>query len=498
VPRPLLAYCTPQSIVGGQSVLLHASAATNGTATITVTRVGAERIEASRVEGVAVEHHPTPADAVAAGCAWPACTELQTERSWPSGYYEVAVESFDDRDRPVRTTAYFVVRPAPGTTRPLLLPLSTNTWNAYNDFGGANTYTGATVASFERPMAPGLLEKPPGAGRRVAVTHPPDPLQTTHVGYLILNGLTEWAGSAGWPNYEEPFLAWAERAGYEIDVATNADLDLHPDVVDGCRLLLSVGHDEYWSAPQRDTVERHLDGGGDVAFLSGNTCYWQVRIDRGGATMIAYKQRFEDDPVFGTDAAATTSTLWAHPVTGRPEAALTGVSFTRGGYSRIASRVPRGAGGYTVERPEHPLFAGTGLEYGDLLGADATVVGYECDGCDFTMVDGRPVPTGVGGTPANFEILATAPAASFDRASSLRPVRDGDRSELEFNAFCIFGDDSADAQGRLAAGHAVLGTYRHEGGGTVVTTGCTDWTYGLVAGDPDVEQVTRNILDAPA
>jgi hypothetical protein len=158
--------------------------------------------------------------------------------------------------------------------------------------------------------------------------------------------------------------------------------------------------------------------------------------------------------------------------------------------------VPRGAGGYTVHRPEHWLFAGTGLEYGDLLGAEATIVGYECDGCDFTMVDGRPVPTGVGGTPLSFEILATAPASSFDRASSLRPVRDGDRSELEFNAFCVLGDDSPEAQDRLAAGHAVFGAWPHVGGGTVVTTGCTDWTHGLVASDPDVERITSNVLDS--
>ena len=111
------------------------------------------------------------------------------------------------------------------------------------------------------------------------------------------------------------------------------------------------------------------------------------------------------------------------------------------------------------------------------------------------MVDGRPVPTGVGGTPTSFEILATAPASPFDRASSLRPVRDRDRSELEFNAYCVLGDDSTDAQAKLAAGHAVLGTYRHDGGGTVVTTGCTDWTHGLVACDADVEQITRNVLE---
>ena len=32
-------------------------------------------------------------------------------------------------------------------------------------------------------------------------------------------------GSAGWPDWELPFLQWAEREGYSIDVVTNADLE---------------------------------------------------------------------------------------------------------------------------------------------------------------------------------------------------------------------------------------------------------------------------------
>jgi hypothetical protein len=156
--------------------------------------------------------------------------------------------------------------------------------------------------------------------------------------------------------------------------------------------------------------------------------------------------------------------------------------------------VPRGAGGYNVHRPGHWHFEGTGLEYGDLLGAAATIVGYECDGCDFTVVDGLPVPTGVDGCPDDFEILATAPAAPFDRATSMRPIREGERSELEFNAFCVLGDDGAESCERLAHGHGVLGAYRHPGGGEVVTSGCTDWAHGLAGRDPDVETITHTIL----
>ena len=45
-----------------------------------------------------------------------------------------------------------------------------------------------------------------------------------------------------------------------------------------------------------------------------------------------------------------------------------------------------------IHRPEHPVFEGTNLRYGDQLGAAAQIVGYEVDGCELTMVNGDPVP----------------------------------------------------------------------------------------------------------
>ena len=177
----------------------------------------------------------------------------------------------------------------------------------------------------------------------------------------------------------------------------------------------------------RDTVEGFIAGGGNAAFLSGNTSFWQVRHeDRAGAgepgaTMVGYKGFFKHDPVFGTDRQAELTSMWSDHLLDRPENHMTGVSFTRGGYHRIGKRVTYGAGGYTLHRPEHWIFDGTGLDYGDVLGAGATIVGYECDGCDFTYRDGLPYPTGVDGTPMDFEILGSAPAAHFTRTTASRP-----------------------------------------------------------------------------
>jgi hypothetical protein len=496
-------YCWPQSVAPGATVGLHLSSSGGRPVAVEVARVGAERTVVLAEPAVEVGDHATPLDADRHGCGWPAALTLAVDPAWRSGYYEVTLE-IDVDGKVRRDHAFFVVRPSSSdTTATALLALATNTWHAYNDFGGRNLYTGGTTVSLQRPMSRGYLHKPPGAGRRVTTTHPPDPDMAAHVGYLRLNHLSPYAGSAGWPDWELPFIEWAERNGYVLDIVTNADLEDHPGLLgEGSpyRLFLSVGHDEYWSGPMRDTVEGFIGRGGNAAFFSGNTSFWQVRMEDHtpegpAASMVGYKGRFKDDPCFGTDRQAEVTTLWSDHLLGRPENHMTGVSFARGGYHRIGKRVTSGAGGYTVHRPDHWIFAGTGIGYGDLLGAGATVVGYECDGCDFTYRDGLPYPTGVDGTPDTFEILGTAPAAHFTRTTSARPPRDDEPSEVEYIAARLFDDRSDDAVARIQHGHAVLGSYTSPAGGTVVTSGSTDWAHGLAGRDPQIEQITRNVLD---
>jgi hypothetical protein len=499
-------YCWPQSVGQGEPVAVHVSSAGGRPVAMEVAHVGAARTVMFHASAIEAGDHPTPSDASEAGCNWPVATEILTGPDWPSGYYEVLLTiDLDGKRRQSR--AFFVVRPDLATTTARILwALDTNTWHAYNDFGGRNLYTGATRVSLRRPMAPGYLFKPPGAGQRVTSLHPPDRRSASHVGYLMLHHLSPWAGSAGWPNWSLPFAAWAGSEGYAIDVVTNADLDEHPELLgtdSPYSLYLSIGHDEYWSAPMRDTVEGFIAQGGHAAFLSGNTAFWQVRFeDPSGddgtgpaSVMVGYKAQFKRDPVFGTDRQAELTTIWSDHLVERPENLMTGVSFSRGGYHRIGKRVTRGAGGYTVHRPGHWMFDGTDLDYGDVLGAAATVVGYECDGCEFTYRDGLPHPTGNDGTPTRFEILGTAPAAHFTRTTASRPPAPHEPSEVEFIASRLFNDRSPAAVERIAHGHAVLGSYVSAAGGTVITSGCTDWVWGLAGRDADVEQITRNILN---
>lgn len=454
--------------------------------------MGAKRQVVFTTAAVATGEHPTPQTASSTGCHWPIALTVDTTTSWRSGYYEVVMEiEVDSKLR--RDYAFFVVRPEAGER--IVVALATNTWHAYNDFGGSNLYTGGTKVAMQRPMSPGYLHKPLGKGRRVTGTGAPDPQNASHVGYIQLNHLSGYAGSAGWPDWEQPFLAWAEREGFEIGVCTNADLEDHPEVLANASLYLSVGHDEYWSKGMRDTVEGFIERGGNAAFFSGNTSLWQVRREGvEGDVIVGYKGFFRDDPLAGTPRAAEVTTFWSDVLVGRPENAMTGVTFTRGGYHRIGRNVPAGLGGYTVHRADHWIFADTGLSYGDVLGSNATVVGYECDGCAFTYRDGLPYPTGEDGTPATFEILATCPTRHFTHETSPRPPKHGEPSELEYIASRVFGTRDVAAMDRIRHGHAVLGAYTNDAGATVVTSGSTDWAHGLAERDVQIEQITRNVL----
>ena len=175
--------------------------------------------------------------------------------------------------------------------------------------------------------------------------------------------------------------------------------------------------------------------------------------------MVCYKHRFVEDPVYGTDRAHLTTTMWSDPIVGRPETQLTGVTFTRGGYHRIARSVRRGSGGYEIHRPDHWLLEGTRLARGDLLGAASTTVGYECDGCDLTLRDGLPVATGADGTPPRLRSRRAPrrrPRSTQHDAVAAAPG--GGTSSSSTRSGCSATTRPRDL-GTVRNGHAVLGTF---------------------------------------
>lgn len=392
--------------------------------------------------------HTIPEDASTNGCRWPSTFQMPIPSDWRSGYYNVRLRVADAgakfvgrNRRNAEVDLFFIVRPAePGKNTSILLQLCTNTYNAYNNWGGSSLYAFHGRANLQ--------------GHRVSFNRP------------LEGQFRQW---------EYPFVAWAERNGYTLDYCANSDLEFHPELLSRYKLVLSVGHDEYWSAPMRDQLEAFIGKGGNVAFFSGNTCCWQVRSEENGRALTCWKQWFNVDPVFQTNQHATLSTLWSHYLVKRPENQLTGVGFLHGGYHLSHGQFMDGKGGFTLHRPDHWVFEGTGLKRGDEFGSKDTIVGYECDGCEFELKDGLPVATHRDGTPESFVILATC-------AARWHPD-----DALWYDRF------PRDASGGPLQGAAVLGVYQR--GGTVLTTGTTDWAHGLRGNDPVVERITRNVLD---
>jgi hypothetical protein len=139
--------------------------------------------------------------------------------------------------------------------------------------------------------------------------------------------------------WELPFIQWCEAAGYKLDYAANTDLEFRPELLQHYRLVLSVGHDEYWSSPMRDNLEKFISGGGNVAFFSGNTCCWQVRSEENGRALTCWKQEARQDPYFERGDHRLLSTIWGHHLVNRPENQLTGVGFLWGGYHRSSRSI---------------------------------------------------------------------------------------------------------------------------------------------------------------
>ena len=517
-------YTDQLSVAPGEQLGFHVSTSLEKVA-LEVARVGATRQVVWQTEGLPGTEHPVPENSSSHGCRWPKSLEARVPGDWASGVYVVVMRGAAPDGHDVEGQMSFVVRSAhPGRDSRVLLQRTTNTDNAYNNFGGTTLYSGPRGpgwrVSFDRPFAGfepnGKLlctiagefdealdartlsdELQARCAERGIAFSPyhcvavADPGKTWNVfdasmGIAfrkrdrcldIYDAFTVQASC--WHRWEQSFVVWAERTGYKLDYAVNSDLEFRPEILENYALVLSVGHDEYWSAPMRDNLEAFVASGGNVAFFSGNSSWWQVRSVDSGRSLVCWKDH-RRDPAFDGGDHKLLSTLWCHHLIGRPENHLTGVSFAYGGYHRFFDKFQDGPDGYTVHRPDHWLFEGAGLQRGDRFGVADRIVGYECDGCELTWRDGLPFATHRDGTPQSFEILATGEAALSDA---------DDSHELASRA--IYGERS---QQRLPQpGAAVLGTYTR--GGTVVTVGSTDWPNGLRGGDEAVVRITRNIID---
>jgi hypothetical protein len=302
-----------------------------------------------RSDGVVVPSQSVLRTASTIGAHWvPILISVDTS-SWPPGYYscDFIEEKSNIRDLQI---AQLIVR-NPARSGKMLLKLCTNTYQAYNSWGGHSLYPSESdnrgaMVSFDRPTGPAFFE---------------------YDVYLV-----QWLEELGL------------REGFSVDYVSNFDVHRDADLLKGYPLVACGGHDEYWSKEEFDAFEHRIFvRGQNTIFFGANTAYFQVRytdIDRPpggedwGRQIVCYKTT--GDPITrrrGTiDPALLMATRFREQGR-RPETMLAGVAY-QDWFSPDDPGIP-----YFVTTTDAPFFAGTGYQVGD---AAADVVGYEWDNRD--------------------------------------------------------------------------------------------------------------------
>ena len=440
------------------------------------------------------------------GCGWAPSLEFRIGEDWPSGAYRITLTAEGAAGNELSAHHLFIVRPPPGPKPQRILQVAaTGTWTAYNTWGGSNHYQGitgpkrnqyATAVSLERPWCRGFVVLPEGAPRvPLEVESPPGAApRYPHMEWAFANGYSNKYASSGWASYDRHLLQWAERAGFAVDLASQHELHFTPEILAGYACIVFVGHDEYWTWEMRDAVDDYVERGGHVARFAGNFM-WQTRLERGGKAQVCYKYRARaEDPVYRTADPSRTTGSWEARETGRPGALTFGLNATRGLYAGWGGCAPRGVRGFPVYRPEHWAFAGTGLCYGDLLGAQGHAYGYEVDGLDYLIREGLPEPTETSGAPPGLRILALGMSSLKEEPVNVpldeRFLSDDD---AKYAAEVLLGDSSDAAVGRVKRGAGMIVSFAR-GGGEVFHAGSCEWVAALMRRDPMIERVTANVL----
>ena len=241
---------------------------------------------------------------------------------WPTGVYFVKLTANDGRIG----YAPFVIRPTTfGSTSRIAVVMPTNTWQAYN-FRDANGNGWGDTWYAKGAQSTAKL------GRM-----------------YIRRGVPPQ-----WRKYDVGFIRWLHATGKQPEIITETDLEAIRTGEELAALydfVVFPGHTEYVTRHEYDLIQRYRDLGGNLAFLSANNFFWEVRLE--GRTL-------------------RRTRLWRS--IGRPESALLGIQYRANDDGRIQRPfVVRSA----ATAPW--LWAGTGLTDGSTFGEELGGYGIEID-----------------------------------------------------------------------------------------------------------------------
>jgi N,N-dimethylformamidase len=330
---------------------------------------------------------------------------------------------------------------------------STNTWNAYNNFGGRSNYVNADrlplrpvvysrqdldryqndvpfgvwrpkdeeylPLSFDRPEANNHLFDDPQVS---------DPVQ----------GRVQCGQAPG----EWRLYGWLEREGFDYDLYAEAQLDGGVLDLDKYRVLIIAVHPEYWTREMYTRVKRWVfERGGRLVYLGGNGLNCEVTLSADGSMRCLTHLNSRRGEMGGLSEDGSTEYESRMHRTLESEAKLLGVVCSETG---IMTSAP-----YRVVQPDHWIFSGTGLRRGDEFGE--------------TTLHER-IPGGASGHET-------------DKRSASSPA----------NTILLAKGTNIDEGGAEVVYHA------RDHGGAVFSVGSITWVAALFT-DAHVSRITHNVL----
>ncbi|QDU75805.1 hypothetical protein Pan97_28470 [Bremerella volcania] len=375
---------------------------------------------------------PDPGEKNLHECHWKPSLHIQIPPNWLSGVYIGRLTTIPQPGEPYwQSYIIFVVR----DDRPadILFQVSDNTWQAYNRW--PNNYSIYThPRGVQGPWADVSFDRPYAR-------------EAQH------NGVVDdprTVGSGEFLPFEFPLAYWLEQHGYDVTYCSNSDM-LSPEKGLKCKTFISVGHDEYWDLRQFHSVEKLRDEGVNLLFLSGNSVCW-VTPFRDSSAGVANRIIFRGGPYGGNQSYAVTREQEHGPFPrhGPDEGMLMG--------ARNVEPV-NGGGDWTITRPDHWIFSGTGVKQGESIPG---LVGWEYHG-NPPAIDGLEVVAG-----------GTAWQGGVNPQQWTATIYPGPKGNFVFNAATIFW-----AQGLSSPPGHVL-----------------PWSHWSRPHGPDarVQQITHNLL----
>lgn len=268
---PIAGFASSYSYTVGDSIplLIH----TTKPATATLYRLGAIKQQVESIAPIPATTQPATIDR-RKGMDWKVTANLPTVGFKP-GLYSIELRQ---NDAPENVYAIAVIL-KPRQTPWITVRASTNTWDAYNDFGGFSNYANRYVNRYLMTVVRAFKKFPPDMFH-LPKSRPNDAVSQDLL--RISNPFSEYTHRL--VENEWQLLAFIDRAGYDYAVYSDPDMAFTEEPVSG-RLLILNGHAEYWTPEMFTRLRKYLDRGekllvsaGNPLFRNGVFTHWGVLI----------------------------------------------------------------------------------------------------------------------------------------------------------------------------------------------------------------------------